>query len=104
MLSVEMRCNCLPQPPETKDMSSIVTSSTFTETNTSVSSSLGKIVSMGSGRLHNGSRLMSLLNLLDDANRNLMNKIKEVFVSNQRQIAVENRPEKKKDTNQKNIH
>jgi len=99
MLGFEMRRNCLPQPPKTKDMSSIATSSTFTDTNASISSSPGKIVSVGSGRLQNGSDMMALLNSFDDANRNLMNEIKEVFVSNKRQITVENRSEEKKDTN-----
>jgi len=96
MLSVEMRRNCLPQPPKTKYMSSTAISSTFMETNASVSSSPGKIVSVGSGHLQNGSDMMWLLNLLDDANRNLMNEIKEIFVSNKIQITVENRSEEEK--------
>jgi len=86
-----MRHNCIPQPPETKDMSSIATSPIFTDTNASVSSFPEKIVSVGSRRLQNGSVIMSLLNSLDDANKNLMNEIKEVFVSYKRQITVEDR-------------
>jgi len=74
-------------------MSSIATSSTFTDMNANISSSPGKIVSAGPGRIQNGSDMMALLNSLDDANRNLMNKIKEVFVPNKRQITVENRSE-----------
>jgi len=59
MRGVEMRYNnCLLQPPQTEDKSSKATSSTFTELNASVSSSPVKIVSVGSGRLQNGSDMM----------------------------------------------
>jgi len=90
--------NCLQQPPKTEDMSSIATSSTFTDMNVSNSPSLEKIVAVGSGRLQNGSDMMALLNLLDDANRNLLNEIK-VFLSNKRQLTANNRSEEEQDTN-----